>query len=259
MKKSYLFIAIALSTLFLYSTSSFEQKELERNVGESNMGIANPANKGFAVVELFTSEGCSSCPSAEALMKDLSDKYKNQFVYFVEYHVDYWNKLGWKDQFSKAAFTDHQYYYGSLFNLRSIYTPQAVINGSYEYVGSSEEKVTAAINNQIKSLTVENRMIHVTANEHQILATLKNENLNIDEVVVLVLVGDKATVSIGRGENSGLKLEHYNIALERKEFAQTDNISLEYNKSIFNGNMSVIYYIQNKKTGKIASANIYRI
>lgn len=117
MKKIRLVILSVCSILLFFVLVSFVKKKVEKLTAEQVSETVLQTNHGFAVVELFTSEGCSSCPSAEALMKDLSITYKGQPVYFVEYHVDYWNKLGWKDQFSKAAFTAYQYYYGSLFNL----------------------------------------------------------------------------------------------------------------------------------------------
>ena len=83
---------------------------------------------GFAVVELFSSEGCSSCPPADELTIKLSKEYKRN-VYFLGYHVDYWDHIGWKDKFSKADYTERQRQYAAKFNLNSIYTPQVIVNG----------------------------------------------------------------------------------------------------------------------------------
>lgn len=91
------------------------------------------------------------------------------------------------------------------------------------------------------------------------MAAIDNESLQKDEVAVIVLVGDKATVSISRGENSGLKLEHHNIALERMEIAHTGSFSMDYTKGSFSGNISALSYIQNKQTGKIKSTSIVPI
>ncbi len=262
MRKSSLLVLSVCSILILFVLVSFVKKKVEKvqvmtTVQEPQTGKA--CDNGFAVVELFTSEGCSSCPPAESLMKGLSDTYKGRSVYFVEYHVDYWNKLGWKDQFSKADFTAHQYFYGSLFHLNSVYTPQAVINGSFECVGSNESKITAAINDQLSSLSAEKQVLHITANAHQIMASIEKESLQKDEVAVMVVVGDQATVSISRGENSGLKLVHHNIALERIETAQSGSFSTEYNIDNFTGNIAVLSFVQNKQTGKVRSANIVPI
>src|SRR5579863_9472756 len=91
-----------------------------------------PSNlKGFAIVELFSSEGCSSCPPAEAVMHKLIGKANTQYlpVYVIEFHVDYWDYLAWKDTFAMAEYSQRQQDYGDFFKLSSIYTPQVIING----------------------------------------------------------------------------------------------------------------------------------
>ena len=104
--------------------------------------------KGFAVVELFTSEGCSSCPAADAAVARLLAK-NNEQVYVLAYHVDYWNKLGWKDSFSKAEYSQRQSGYAAQFKLNSTYTPQIVVNGSSEFVGSDERKLKSNVEKKL--------------------------------------------------------------------------------------------------------------
>jgi hypothetical protein len=72
-------------------------------------------NKPFAIVQLFTSQGCSSCPSADLLLEKVEKEYEGKNVFVLSYHVDYWNRLGWKDVFSKKEFSDLQYNYSSKF------------------------------------------------------------------------------------------------------------------------------------------------
>jgi hypothetical protein len=90
---------------------------------------ANHQMKGFAVVELFTSEGCSSCPPADDLVAKIQKENNDQPVYILAFHVDYWNNLGWKDSFSSSAFSKRQNQYADWLNLRSVYTPQVIVNG----------------------------------------------------------------------------------------------------------------------------------
>src|SRR5258705_6023536 len=99
--------------------------------------IPSPAGsyKSFALLELFTSEGCSSCPSADRLLPQLATIDSN--IITLSFHVDYWNDLGWEDKFSNAEFTNRQREYGQQLHLESIYTPQLIINGEYELVGSN--------------------------------------------------------------------------------------------------------------------------
>ncbi len=100
----------------------------------------------FAVVELFTSEGCSSCPPADKLVSEIvSEKHDN--IYVLTYHVDYWNRLGWKDVFSKSEWSARQQYYAAMLGLEGVYTPQIVVNGKQEFVGSNESKLRNAISN----------------------------------------------------------------------------------------------------------------
>src|SRR6478609_5145412 len=111
-----------------------------------SFSTANVKNKmgkehdGFALIELFTSEGCSSCPAAEEVLEEIQKNYSAKNVLVLGYHVDYWNKLGWKDTFSNASFTQRQEYYSNIFRLNNIYTPQAVVNGEKEFLGSNKSK-----------------------------------------------------------------------------------------------------------------------
>ena len=81
------------------------------------------ADHGFAVVELFTSEGCSSCPAADEAIIHLAKEYPRN-IFILGFHVDYWNYIGWKDEYSRATYTERQKLYADKFNLNSIYTPQ---------------------------------------------------------------------------------------------------------------------------------------
>ena len=102
--------------------------------------------KGFAVVELFTSEGCSSCPPADALVARVQKESTNKPVYILAFHVDYWNRLGWKDVYSSAEYSARQNQYANWLNLSSeVYTPQAIVNGHTEFVGSEEGTLRKAI------------------------------------------------------------------------------------------------------------------
>src|SRR5215831_9324057 len=110
----------------------------------------HPRSSGFAVVELFTSEGCSSCPSAEALMARTQEEDRDLPVYCLAFHVDYWDRQGWKDVFSSPAFTDRQRQYSNWLRLNEIYTPQAVVNGRTEFVGSDAASLSRAIQNGLQ-------------------------------------------------------------------------------------------------------------
>jgi hypothetical protein len=176
-----------------------------------NVSDAKEDEKGFAVLELFTSEGCSSCPSADNLLAKIQNEYKDQSVYILAFHVDYWDKQGWKDVFSSRDYTDRQREYGNRFNTGSIYTPQLVVNGKSEFVGSNEFKTRDAIK---RSLTTENKTkLSIQSNReaeklilnYQVSEGSKNSRL------LIAIVQKSAVTKVERGENKGRLLSHVQI------------------------------------------------
>lgn len=130
-----LFLSIPLFTLwFCTSSSSVKEKEPGNSM---QIETLKPGVKHVAVLELFTSQGCSSCPSADRLLDMYSNK---ENVIALSFHVDYWNRLGWKDPYSSSEYTQRQYKYASSLN-SSVYTPQLVINGENEMVGSDAKRI----------------------------------------------------------------------------------------------------------------------
>jgi len=93
-----------------------------------------------AVVELFTSEGCSSCPPADRILSRLTAETQRDHrrIYTLSFHVDYWDRLGWRDPYSSSANSDRQRQYAELMKLQSVYTPQMIVNGRIEFVGSDQ-------------------------------------------------------------------------------------------------------------------------
>lgn len=124
----FVFVFFCLS--FLIETNAFAQSIKS----ESNI------NKGFALLELFTSEGCNSCPPAETNLKNIleTNKAKNLPVFVLTYHVDYWNRLGWIDPYSHASYTQRQISYEKALQKGGLYTPQLVVNGTWEGPGSNK-------------------------------------------------------------------------------------------------------------------------
>src|SRR4051794_14486618 len=106
-----------------------------------------PAERTPVLVELFTSEGCSSCPPADELLAELArtQPINGALIVPMALHVDYWNNLGWPDRFAGKAFTDRQHEYGDAMKLRGLYTPQMIVDGQTEFVGSDRDAARRAI------------------------------------------------------------------------------------------------------------------
>ncbi|WP_158976753.1 thioredoxin family protein [Cellulophaga sp. L1A9] len=173
-------------------------------------------NQDVVVLELYTSQGCSSCPPADVLL----DKVKNEYgedIIPLSYHVDYWNYIGWKDPFSKAMFTEKQTAYNYKFKNRSNYTPQVVVNGVTHFVGSNSLEMYAKINTfkKLKSmnkLTLSNVKVDAeTINfDYKITGDVSNKKLRV------VLVLDKRVTEVKRGENRNRTLVNNNIVVAEK-------------------------------------------
>src|SRR4030095_16109834 len=172
-------------------------------------GISQPDSdpNSFAVLELFTSEGCSSCPPADRLLPQLASAGSN--IIPLSFHVDYWNHLGWTDPFSRAEFSERQREYGERFRLESIYTPQLIINGEYELVGSSRSTAEADIKKVLKEnpeVQIKIDEVKKDANKLSIRCHLEGNWKQAD--LAAALVQKHAEMKIKGGENNGSKLSH---------------------------------------------------
>lgn len=156
-----------------------------------------------AVVELFTSEGCSSCPPAEAFLGELAQR---RDVLALAFHVDYWDDLGWRDRFGLTEAVQRQRNYAKTLHLASAYTPQAVIDGQADFVGSDRASVGNAL-----AATRDGVAIAISVRDGQVLIDLGAQANVAASDVVLVGYQRKADSAIGRGENAGRTLKEFNI------------------------------------------------
>ncbi len=180
--------------------------------GNEMMEQADTAS-GFAFFELFTSEGCSSCPAADTNLARLAAEATNsgQNVYTLSYHVDYWNRLGWTDPYSDAAFSQRQRAYAQHFESDRVYTPQMVINGAAEFVGSNVETSDRATNLAIEQV-VNSAISVVAATGHNVVdVQWESTGLQQGDVINVALVQDSGRQQVTRGENARRDLSHVNI------------------------------------------------
>lgn len=178
---------------------------------------AAPA-RHVVIAELFTSEGCSSCPPADRLLREIASTspVNTVAVLALEEHVDYWDRLGWRDPFSSPVFTQRQTAYASNpFNNGDIYTPQLVIDGAFQAIGSDRRAAAAAIVAAATRPAAEVRVqVHVEADRAHLELTIEvppSVQRHGTADLMVAVAEDGLTSHVGRGENSGLTLEHTGV------------------------------------------------
>lgn len=167
------------------------------------------------LVELFTSEGCSSCPPADALLRAVSGKeVRGAHIIAISEHVTYWNHLGWRDPYSADAFTERQSEYSQRFGLNSVYTPQMVVNGGEQFVGSDGPALARAIDAEADAPQIQLRIL-----SHQVIGRELEFSFSTSGLleahpleVTAVVVDDADRSQIAAGENSGRMLLHVSVA-----------------------------------------------
>jgi hypothetical protein len=171
------------------------------------------AGEPRAVIELFTSQGCSSCPPADRLMGELA---KDPSLVTMSLPVDYWDYLGWKDTLALHGHSNRERAYANARGDREVYTPQVVVNGVVHVLGSDKAAIEKAIAQTRRdaaplSLPVTMSVAHGTVTVTVPAASGNNNDNNSGEVWLCPITG-KAQVTIGRGENNGHTLNYYNVA-----------------------------------------------
>ncbi|GGH11115.1 hypothetical protein GCM10007352_17190 [Mucilaginibacter phyllosphaerae] len=226
----------------------------------SNKPVVNHgAEKGFAVVELFTSEGCSSCPPADELLARVQKENAGKPVYILAYHVDYWNRLGWKDSFSQADFSKRQSSYAHWLHLSGVYTPQAVINGQTEFVGSAQGTLRNAIRTNLeKAPKAQVNLTGLAVNNYKATLKYTTEGSGDNTALVLALVQKNATSVVKSGENGGRTLSHIQIVNKLQSIPLGNNktgaATIVLPDNFFAQGYEVIGFVQNTQTGQIMAA-----
>ncbi len=177
------------------------------------------------IVELFTSQGCSSCPPADRLLSQLREEGSVNGVPLIvlSEHVDYWNRLGWTDPYSAKLFSNRQRRYARAFGSGRVYTPQMIVNGGTEFVGHNRRAADAAITDAGKrrQLSVELKRVDDERLRIRVAAPLELARAGViagDELleVVFVITEDDLGDDVRRGENAGRKLRHDGVVREMR-------------------------------------------
>lgn len=224
----------------------------------SSNNQVNSKSNGIVVLELFTSQGCSSCPPADKVLANYVLK-NNPKIIPLAFHVDYWNRLGWKDPFSKTEYSNRQREYSQNFNADNVYTPQLIINGKHEIVGSNESGIERLVDQELVGKN--NSTITITKailSENQLVIDYKTDAIGDNHVVNFALVKKKEVTNIKRGENSGLQQTSYNIVYDFKEQTLNANskneVSLDFNNNWKPADFFVVAYLQINQNGAIETA-----
>jgi hypothetical protein len=188
---------------------------------------ASDAARTPVLVELFTSEGCSTCPPADDLLADLvkSQPIPGVMIVGLGEHVDYWNQLGWTDRFSSSAYSERQRVYARNMKAHEVYTPQVVIGGSKESLGSDRSRVMHAISavakEQAAMLTLSRTGL--SGGMLQVKVSLSGARQGDQPGLFAAVTDDADTTVVGGGENSGHSLQYTNTVRIMKFYGPISN------------------------------------
>jgi hypothetical protein len=173
-----------------------------------------------AVIELFTSEGCSSCPPAEALIGELAER---PGVLALAFHVDYWDSLGWRDRFALPEAVQRQDQYAKLLGHSTVYTPEVVLDGRADYVGSDRRAIEFAVTGVRTGVAVD-----LSTADGSVRVGLGGGQCLAPSDVLLITYTRKAVSAIGRGENAGRTLQEFNIVRSIRTLGHWDGTAQHF-------------------------------
>jgi hypothetical protein len=220
------------------------------------------------LVELFTSEGCSSCPPADMFLQTLdAQPIPGADMIVLSEHVDYWNHIGWKDPYSANLYSQRQSAYAKRFGLNSVYTPQMVVDGTSEFVGSNSVQADKAFR---KALGVPKIPVHLssisadasnTLHAHLQTGTLDSSFGSQDAEVYIAVALNRAESQVSGGENSGQRLTHVSVvksltrigALKQGQVLAQD-VQLKFEPESDWRNLRLIAFVQERRQGRVLGA-----
>ena len=229
--------------------------------------------KKAVLVELFTSEGCSSCPPADRLLSELdqSQAVAGAEVIALSQHVDYWNRLGWTDPFSSPAFSQRQSLYSRVFQNDSIYTPQMVVDGRIEFVGSNAARAHSAI---AQAARASKATVNLSASPSQAsAAAIKIHIENLPAVtegdraeVILAITESGLQSNVTRGENSGRRLAHTAVTRSMEVVGMVEKgkpfdreATAQIEKGWNRDHLRAVVFVQERESRRVLGAAAIRV
>jgi hypothetical protein len=208
---------------------------------------------GVAVVELFTSEGCSSCPPADDVLNALAADARTRHtrVFALAMHVDYWDSLGWPDPFASPAMTSRQQDYARSFGVRGLYTPQMVVGGTEEFTGSDDSRAHDAVSRALARTGGATLGARVRRNaDGSLTVAYEAKGAPSGSRVDAALVEDGLAVHVRAGENSGRTLRHDGVvrALVSEALPESGRgeTSVRPPAGVVEANASVVVWVESR-------------
>jgi len=263
MKNSFFVLALLFTS---------ELNSIQQNGSSTASAASEPSGEVPVVVELFTSEGCSSCPPADALLTKMerAQPFKGVQIIALEEHVDYWNQQGWVDPFSSVEWTDRQQGYVAAFRQEGPFTPQMIVNGRTQLVGSRADQAVKAVQEaqQAPATSVKIAASNGAGSNELRFAVSVGKLAQLssgDSVEVWLAISESGLASqVSRGENAGRNLNHASVLRSLRHIGNADG---KADSSSFQGdatvklksgwkrqNLTAIVLVQERKSRHILGA-----
>ncbi|MGI8494546.1 MAG: DUF1223 domain-containing protein [Pyrinomonadaceae bacterium] len=255
---------LLLPVLIFFSVSCFYAQQ--KTVGSESSSFASKSQlksdtvraKIPVLVELFTSEGCPTCPPAERVLAVLQKEQTNPDAEIITLalHVDYWNRGGWTDEFSSPLYSQRQEIYGDKFKIAAIYTPQMVVDGSRQFIGSNLNQANKVISEAAKTPKAN---VELSESGNNLKISISDVPKHTDATVFLAIAEDNLSTRVGGGENGGRTLEHTSVVRELKPLGRifaADNkfelkTVLQLQPDWKRENLKAVVFIQENQSRKI--------
>lgn len=219
-------------------------------LGVAGLAMADDQGQGSVVVELYTSQGCSSCPPADEILAGLADRGD---VIALALHVDYWDYIGWKDVFGSPQFTERQRAYARAAGARTIYTPQMIVDGMEHLVGARPAELTALIKRY--EAMPEQAVLDVARKGGTLAISARTiGRLPRGAVVQLVRYKPEETVEIRSGENAGREISYRNIVTEWHSLGTWDGSAPLSMAVPVSNSQPIVVILQEPGPGRIIAA-----
>lgn len=226
------------------------------------VSVSNLSAKTPVLVELFTSQGCPSCPAADKVLAQLesSQPIAGAEIITLAWHVNLWDSFNWKDEFSSPVFTQRQVIYSRTLNIGEIYTPQMFVDGTVHFIGSKSDRAEKAITQAIKNPKPQ---VNLLENDGKLLIDIPNLPKHQTATVYLAYTENNLERKVARGNNAGKTLENPSVARELQTVGMIDAQQNQFKGETFlqirpewkRENVSLIVFAQENATRKIIAVS----